>query len=105
MSSPLVGRKAKTTSTPDDRERFGTYLAELVAGEAGIDLHPDPSVLESGWAPPCASACCPDLPGAAPMISFSCSHCGMKLKVKPEFAGRTSKCPTCKTSLVVPAPD
>jgi len=27
------------------------------------------------------------------MISFSCGHCGMKLKVKPEFAGRSSKCP------------
>ena len=37
------------------------------------------------------------------MISFSCSHCGMKLKVKPEFAGRSSKCPTCKQPLVVPA--
>ena len=39
------------------------------------------------------------------MIPFSCSHCGMKLKVKPEFAGRSSKCPTCKQPLVVPAPD
>ena len=39
------------------------------------------------------------------MISFSCSRCGMKLKVKPEFAGRSSRCPTCKQSLVVPAPD
>ena len=39
------------------------------------------------------------------MIAFSCSHCGMKLKVKPEFAGRSSKCPTCKQPLVVPAPD
>jgi serine/threonine protein kinase len=39
------------------------------------------------------------------MISFSCAYCGMKLKVKPEFAGRSSKCPTCKKPLVVPAPD
>jgi len=39
------------------------------------------------------------------MISFSCSHCGMKLKVKSEFAGRSSRCPTCKQPLVVPAPD
>lgn len=39
------------------------------------------------------------------MISFSCSHCGMKLRVKPEFAGRSSKCPTCKKPLVVPPPD
>jgi serine/threonine protein kinase len=39
------------------------------------------------------------------MISFSCSQCGMKFKVKPEFAGRLSRCPTCKRSLVVPASD
>jgi serine/threonine protein kinase len=29
----------------------------------------------------------------------------MKLRVKPEFAGRSSKCPTCKKPLVVPPPD
>jgi serine/threonine protein kinase len=39
------------------------------------------------------------------MIAFSCSHCGMKLKVKPEFGGRSSKCPTCKMPLVVPLPE
>ena len=39
------------------------------------------------------------------MISFSCSRCGMKLKVKDEFAGRSSRCPTCKQALVVPASD
>src|SRR5208283_160365 len=33
------------------------------------------------------------------------SHCGMKLQVKPEFAGRSSKCPTCKKPLTVPNPD
>src|SRR5262245_9264701 len=36
------------------------------------------------------------------MISFFCLHCGLKLQVKPEFAGRSSKCPTCKQPLVVP---
>ncbi len=36
------------------------------------------------------------------MIAFSCAHCGMKLKVKPEFAGRSSCCPTCKQPLTVP---
>ena len=39
------------------------------------------------------------------MIAFFCSRCGMKLKVKDEFAGRSSKCPTCKQPLAVPAPD
>src|SRR5262249_21219311 len=38
------------------------------------------------------------------MISFSCLHCGMKLKVKPQFAGRSASCPTCKQPLTVPAP-
>ncbi|OAI53474.1 hypothetical protein AYO44_15955 [Planctomycetaceae bacterium SCGC AG-212-F19] len=38
------------------------------------------------------------------MISFSCS-CGQKFKVKPEFAGRKSACPTCKQTLTVPSFD
>lgn len=38
------------------------------------------------------------------MIAFSCSRCGLKLKVKEEFAGRQSSCPTCKQRLVVPTP-
>ena len=38
------------------------------------------------------------------MIAFSCSHCGMKLKVQDQFAGRQSKCPTCKQPLAVPMP-
>jgi len=29
----------------------------------------------------------------------------MKFQVKPEFAGRSSKCPTCKQPLIVPPPD
>jgi hypothetical protein len=39
------------------------------------------------------------------MISFSCSHCGLRLQVKPEFAGRSSRCPTCKKPLIVPPLD
>ena len=39
------------------------------------------------------------------MIRFSCFHCGLKIKVKPEFAGRFARCPTCKQPLVVPAPE
>lgn len=39
------------------------------------------------------------------MIAFSCPHCGLKLKVKDEFAGRPAPCPTCKHQLVVPQPD
>jgi serine/threonine protein kinase len=39
------------------------------------------------------------------MIHFSCFHCGLKLKVRPEFAGRFARCPTCKQPLVVPVPD
>jgi serine/threonine protein kinase len=39
------------------------------------------------------------------MISFSCASCQMKFTVKPEFAGRSSRCPTCKQPLTVPSPD
>jgi serine/threonine protein kinase len=39
------------------------------------------------------------------MIAFACSQCGVKLNVKPEFAGRRAACPTCKQPLVVPAAD
>lgn len=38
------------------------------------------------------------------MISFFCLNCGLKLQVKDEFAGRSSRCPTCKQPLVVPPP-
>jgi serine/threonine protein kinase len=44
-------------------------------------------------------------PAEVRMIAFACAHCGMKLQVKPEFAGRSSRCPTCKQPLVVPDPD
>lgn len=36
------------------------------------------------------------------MIQFSCLQCGMKFKVKEEFAGRASRCPACKHALLVP---
>ena len=39
------------------------------------------------------------------MISFPCPHCGMKFQVKTHFAGRSSRCPTCKQPLIVPAPN
>ena len=35
------------------------------------------------------------------MISFSCSHCGMKMKVKEQFAGKRGSCPACKRPIVV----
>src|SRR5262249_19011190 len=40
----------------------------------------------------------------SPMIAFSCSHCGMKFKVKDDFAGRNAHCSSCKQLLVVPQP-
>ena len=39
------------------------------------------------------------------MIGFSCFHCGVRLKVKPECAGRVARCPACKQPLVVPTPE
>jgi len=38
------------------------------------------------------------------MIAFACAHCGSKLRVQVQFAGRQSKCPTCKQALQVPHP-
>ena len=32
-------------------------------------------------------------------------QCGMKFQVKTQYAGRATRCPTCKQALVVPAPD
>jgi DNA-directed RNA polymerase subunit RPC12/RpoP len=36
------------------------------------------------------------------MIPFACTQCGMKFQVKEEFAGRQTKCPTCKHAMTVP---
>jgi DNA-directed RNA polymerase subunit RPC12/RpoP len=38
------------------------------------------------------------------MIAFVCSGCKKNLKVKDDFAGRTTNCPACKARLVVPSP-
>ena len=40
---------------------------------------------------------------AAALLSFACPHCGRGLKVKPEFAGKKSKCLQCAKPLTVPA--
>ena len=37
-------------------------------------------------------------------FTFACPHCGKKLKVREEAAGRKAGCPYCKTSVVVPTP-
>ena len=37
-------------------------------------------------------------------FTFACPHCGKKLKVREEAAGRKAGCPYCKASVVVPTP-
>ena len=37
------------------------------------------------------------------MISFLCSHCGAQLRVKPELAGTTGKCPRCGKAVEAPS--
>jgi biopolymer transport protein ExbB/TolQ/DNA-directed RNA polymerase subunit RPC12/RpoP len=37
-------------------------------------------------------------------FTFACPHCGKKLKVREEAAGRKAGCPYCKASVVVPSP-
>ncbi|MHC4084752.1 MAG: zinc ribbon domain-containing protein [Planctomycetota bacterium] len=36
------------------------------------------------------------------MISFSCKHCGQKIRVPEAGAGRKGKCPKCKNIVVIP---
>ena len=36
-------------------------------------------------------------------IQFACEHCGKKLKVKAELAGKKVKCPGCAQAARVPA--
>ena len=36
------------------------------------------------------------------MISFSCKHCGQKIRVPEVGAGRKGKCPKCKNIVVIP---
>ena len=36
------------------------------------------------------------------MIEFNCPECNKPIKVKPELAGRTGKCPGCGNKIVVP---
>ncbi|HZZ79715.1 MAG TPA: serine/threonine-protein kinase, partial [Gemmataceae bacterium] len=39
------------------------------------------------------------------MIAFSCSRCGKQYRLKPEFAGRTTKCAACKEPMTIPLPE
>lgn len=36
------------------------------------------------------------------MIRFSCFHCGLRFKVKDEYSGKSTRCPTCRQLLKVP---
>ncbi len=38
-------------------------------------------------------------------IHLACTQCGAKLKVKDELAGKTGRCPTCKATMKIPAPE
>ena len=37
-------------------------------------------------------------------FTFPCNHCGKKLKVREDAAGRKAACPYCKASILVPTP-
>lgn len=37
------------------------------------------------------------------MIAFACSNCGKTFEVKPEFAGRSTRCSACQQPMVVPS--
>ncbi len=38
------------------------------------------------------------------MIEFNCPDCNKQIRVKPELAGRTGKCPGCGQKILVPSP-
>lgn len=38
------------------------------------------------------------------MLTFACSHCGLKLQIDPKYAGKQASCPTCKQLFTVPDP-
>lgn len=38
-------------------------------------------------------------------IHLACAQCGAKLKVKDGMAGKTGRCPTCKATMKIPAPE
>ncbi len=38
-------------------------------------------------------------------IDFSCNHCGKKLRVPDDFAGKKAKCPQCQEVVSIPAAD
>lgn len=42
-------------------------------------------------------------PWALMTIQLPCPNCGARLKVKDEMAGRSGKCPACKTRVAIPA--
>jgi len=37
-------------------------------------------------------------------FTFSCPHCEKKLKIREELAGRSCRCPYCRSSIAVPTP-
>ncbi len=39
------------------------------------------------------------------ILRFACGHCGKQLSVKPQHAGRSTRCPGCQHSVTVPHPD
>src|SRR5262245_31792347 len=44
-------------------------------------------------------------PGSSIVISFDCTNCGKKLRVKDEFAGQTGQCPSCGQQMEIPNQD
>ncbi len=38
------------------------------------------------------------------MIRFPCPHCGRRLKITDEYAGRSTRCPHCRNTIKIPQP-
>jgi hypothetical protein len=81
-------------------QRGGNMLILILTG-VGLLLIMAIAIIVTAWRKRRADK--PDETGlAAAMIAFFCSHCGTKLKVKPESAAKKIQCPKCGGTTAVP---
>lgn len=74
--------------------------ATILTIPAGGDAAPAPAPAPKPAAKPAAPAPAP-APAAAPAAMVTCD-CGAKIRTKPEWAGKTIKCPKCENRIKVP---
>jgi hypothetical protein len=89
----LAGKKTKCPGC-------GAVLTIPAAGEEAPAAPPAPKPKP---APAAAQVTAPVAPTAAPIASAVTCTCGKRIATKPEWAGKTIKCPACENRIKVPA--